>query len=149
MLGFTGFGVNAALNSRVFGIPPGTPTLAAAGSTAAFNVGITVGPWLGGLALTAGYGYPAIPWISAALASVVLALLVVEVAARPHRGAQQEAPSTVALVRGPLISRACARFHAVDGAAGLRLAPYRRGHQPSGGTFSPAARVSARRPDAT
>ncbi|MEV4732492.1 Cmx/CmrA family chloramphenicol efflux MFS transporter [Saccharopolyspora sp. NPDC049426] len=82
VLGFTGFGVNPALNSRVFGIAPGAPTLAAAGSTAAFNVGITVGPWLGGLALTAGYGYPAIPWIGAALASAVLVLLVVEVRAR-------------------------------------------------------------------
>ncbi|WP_433412082.1 Cmx/CmrA family chloramphenicol efflux MFS transporter [Microtetraspora malaysiensis] len=78
LLGLAGFGANPALNSRVFGLAPAAPTLAVAGNTAAFNVGVSVGPWLGGIALTAGLGYPAVPWIGAGLAVLALALLGVE-----------------------------------------------------------------------
>ncbi|WP_245658496.1 Cmx/CmrA family chloramphenicol efflux MFS transporter [Microtetraspora malaysiensis] len=82
LLGLAGFGANPALNSRVFGLAPAAPTLAVAGNTAAFNVGISVGPWLGGIALTAGLGYPAVPWIGAGLAVLALALLGVEAMGR-------------------------------------------------------------------
>lgn len=86
LLGLAGFGTNPALNSRVFGIAPAAPTLAVAGNTSAFNVGISVGPWLGGIALTAGLGYPAVAWISACLAVVTLALLTIETRlTRAHR----------------------------------------------------------------
>jgi DHA1 family chloramphenicol resistance protein-like MFS transporter len=78
LLGLAGFGTNPALNSRVVGIAPAAPTLAVAGNTAAFNVGISAGPWFGGLALTAGFGYPAVAWIGAGLAAVALALVGVE-----------------------------------------------------------------------
>ncbi|GAB3568901.1 MFS transporter [Amycolatopsis endophytica] len=79
VLGFAGFATNPALNSRVAGIAPAAPTLAVAGNTAAFNVGISAGPWLGGMALTAGLGYPAVPWIGAALAVVAIALWLLDV----------------------------------------------------------------------
>lgn len=58
LLGLVGFVSNLALNSRVAGIAPQSPTLAIAGTTSAFNVGIAIGPWLGGLALSAGHDYP-------------------------------------------------------------------------------------------
>ncbi|MEU6412377.1 Cmx/CmrA family chloramphenicol efflux MFS transporter [Microbispora sp. NPDC046933] len=86
LLGLAGFGTNPALNSRVFRIAPAAPTLAVAGNTSAFNVGISVGPWLGGVALTAGLGYPAVAWIGGCLAVVTLALLAIETRlARAHR----------------------------------------------------------------
>ncbi|WP_369023357.1 Cmx/CmrA family chloramphenicol efflux MFS transporter [Nocardia cyriacigeorgica] len=74
-LGAFGFGTNPVLNSRVFALAPEAPTMAAAVNTSAFNVGITAGPWLGGLALTAGFGYPSTAWIGAALGVVALGLV--------------------------------------------------------------------------
>ncbi|WP_212754203.1 hypothetical protein [Nakamurella aerolata] len=74
LLGLVGFAGNPVLNSRVFAFAPNARTLAAAGNVAAFNAGISLGPWLGGLALGAGAGYRTLPVIGAALA--VLALLI-------------------------------------------------------------------------
>ncbi|MCT7661246.1 Cmx/CmrA family chloramphenicol efflux MFS transporter [Mycobacterium deserti] len=82
LLGLVGFGTNPALNSRVFGIAPAAPTLSVAGNIAAFNVGITIGPAVGGMALTAGFGYPAVLWIGAALAVLALGLAGVDATAR-------------------------------------------------------------------
>jgi DHA1 family chloramphenicol resistance protein-like MFS transporter len=78
LLGGFGFAANPALNARVFSLAGDAPTLATATNFSAFNVGITVGPWLGGLAIGAGAGYPALGWIAvatglAALAAVLLA----------------------------------------------------------------------------
>ncbi|WP_204033282.1 MFS transporter [Micromonospora qiuiae] len=73
-LGLIGFSTNPALNSRFMAIAPNAPTLAVSGNISAFNIGITAGPWLGGLALTAGYDYPAVPAIGAAVAAIALAL---------------------------------------------------------------------------
>ncbi|GAA1597994.1 MFS transporter [Kribbella karoonensis] len=79
-VGTFGFATNPAVNSRVFSVAGSAPTLAAAFNISAFNVGITVGPWLGGLALDAGAGYPSVGWIGAGLA--VLAFGTIPVAAR-------------------------------------------------------------------
>ncbi|WP_221762159.1 hypothetical protein [Nonomuraea sp. WAC 01424] len=57
--------------------------MAAAMSVSAFNVGITVGPWLGGLAIAAGAGYPSVGWIGAVLG--VAALGTVALSARTRR----------------------------------------------------------------
>lgn len=72
LLGFVGFATNPTLNTRAFGMVDGAATLVAAGNVVAFNIGITVGPWLGGLALDAGMGYPATAWIGAALGIAAL-----------------------------------------------------------------------------
>ncbi|CQD04409.1 chloramphenicol resistance protein [Mycolicibacterium conceptionense] len=93
LLGLTGFGTNPALNSRVFALGAPAPTLTAAGTTSAFNVGIALGPWLAGLALTAGAGYPVVPWIGAGLAVGALALFVLDVTlARGQRADAQPLP---------------------------------------------------------
>ncbi|HWD83199.1 MAG TPA: Cmx/CmrA family chloramphenicol efflux MFS transporter [Kribbella sp.] len=81
LLGGFGFAANPALNARVFGLAGDAPTLATATNFSAFNVGITAGPWLGGLAIDAGAGYPALGWIAAgtglaALATVLFAAYV-------------------------------------------------------------------------
>lgn len=78
LLGVAGFCTNPVLNSRVFGLAPASPNLAPALNVSSFNVGISVGPWLGGLALTAGFGYQVVGWIGAALASTALLLLLCE-----------------------------------------------------------------------
>ncbi|MEO3822573.1 Cmx/CmrA family chloramphenicol efflux MFS transporter [Actinomadura sp. B10D3] len=72
LLGLAGFGTNPTLNSRAFGMVDGAPTLVAAGNVVAFNVGITAGPWLGGLAIDAGAGYRSTAWIGAALGAAAV-----------------------------------------------------------------------------
>ncbi|MFE2404574.1 Cmx/CmrA family chloramphenicol efflux MFS transporter [Streptomyces rubiginosohelvolus] len=80
LLGLLAFGTGTALITRVLGLAPGAPTLAGASSTAAFNLGATVGPWAGGLALGAGFGYRAPVGVSALL--MVAALLVAATTAK-------------------------------------------------------------------
>ncbi len=76
LLGFVAFLVAAPLNNRVFQLAGAAPTLASAANTAAFNVGNTLGPIAGGVAITAGLGYTAPSWIAVVLvvASIGLAL---------------------------------------------------------------------------
>ncbi|MEV4355830.1 Cmx/CmrA family chloramphenicol efflux MFS transporter [Nonomuraea sp. NPDC049625] len=101
LLGAFGFGMNPALNTRVFSLAKDAPTLAAAVNVSSFNVGITVGPWLGGLAIGAGLGYPSVAWIGAAIG--VLALATVTVAGALHRSPAPErsgVPSAVSTTTG-------------------------------------------------
>ncbi|WP_238163218.1 Cmx/CmrA family chloramphenicol efflux MFS transporter [Kribbella capetownensis] len=77
LLGGFGFATNPALNARVFSLAGDAPTLATATNFSAFNVGITAGPWLGGLAIDAGAGYPALGWIAVATGLAALATVVV------------------------------------------------------------------------
>ncbi|MEV4128563.1 Cmx/CmrA family chloramphenicol efflux MFS transporter [Nocardia sp. NPDC049707] len=87
LLGAFGFATNPALNTRVFALAGAAPTLATAVNFSAFNVGITVGPWLGGLAIGSGLGYSSVAWIGVALG--IAALATVGWAAALHRRAQQ------------------------------------------------------------
>ncbi|MFI7633581.1 Cmx/CmrA family chloramphenicol efflux MFS transporter [Nonomuraea sp. NPDC049400] len=96
LLGAFGFGTNPALNTRVFSLAKDAPTLAAAVNVSSFNIGITVGPWLGGLAIDAGLGYPSVAWIGAAIG--VLSLATVALSAALHRSTAAvtiEVPSRV------------------------------------------------------
>ncbi|WP_069744532.1 Cmx/CmrA family chloramphenicol efflux MFS transporter [Streptomyces sp. EN23] len=83
LLGLLAFGTGTALITRVLGLAPGAPTLAGAFSTTAFNLGATVGPWAGGLALDAGFGHRAPAGVSALL--MVAALLVAATTAKSRR----------------------------------------------------------------
>jgi DHA1 family chloramphenicol resistance protein-like MFS transporter len=71
-LGFAGFVTNPTLNSRPFNLVSAAPTLVAALNVSAFNAGITLGPWLGGLAIDHRLGYPAVAWIGAAFATAAI-----------------------------------------------------------------------------
>ncbi|MCX5530533.1 MFS transporter [Streptomyces sp. NBC_00006] len=71
-LGVAGYVTNPALQSRVFTLAPAAPTLVGATNTAAFNVGNTLAPLLGGLAIDAGLGYASVAWVGAGLALVGL-----------------------------------------------------------------------------
>ncbi|MBN6039375.1 Cmx/CmrA family chloramphenicol efflux MFS transporter [Amycolatopsis sp. 195334CR] len=80
LLGLTSFVTNPALNVRVFALASSAPTLAGASNVSAFNVGIVLAPWLGGLIIDAGLGYLSVTWVSIALG--VLALGGVALASR-------------------------------------------------------------------
>ncbi|NMD58252.1 MULTISPECIES: Cmx/CmrA family chloramphenicol efflux MFS transporter [Tsukamurella] len=93
LLGAAGFVTNPALNSRVFALAPGAPTLAPAFTVAAFNAGIAVGPWLGGTLLDLGASYRALPLAGAALAVVAAGLAIADSAsARAARRTVDERP---------------------------------------------------------
>ena len=85
LLGAFGFGTNPAVNTRVFSLAEGAPTLAAAVNISAFNVGITVAPWVGGLAIEAGAGYAALGWIGAGIGTLALTTVVLAVALSPSK----------------------------------------------------------------
>ncbi|MFI9051151.1 Cmx/CmrA family chloramphenicol efflux MFS transporter [Streptomyces sp. NPDC053427] len=72
--GTLAFAVGSTLISQVLYVAAEAPTLAGGFATAAFNVGGALGPWLGGLSLTAGLGYRAPLWVSALLVAAALTL---------------------------------------------------------------------------
>ncbi|WP_344155059.1 Cmx/CmrA family chloramphenicol efflux MFS transporter [Kribbella yunnanensis] len=84
LVGAFGFANNPAVNARVFTLAGNAPTLAAAFNVSAFNVGITVGPWLAGLTLDAGASYPSVGWVGALFA--LLALGTILLATRLNSG---------------------------------------------------------------
>ncbi|MFG2872064.1 Cmx/CmrA family chloramphenicol efflux MFS transporter [Streptomyces sp. NPDC048338] len=83
LLGVSCFYTAPALNARMFNVAGAAPTLAAATTTAAFNLGNTGGPWLGGTVIDADLGFAATAWAGAAM--TVAALGTVVVALRLHR----------------------------------------------------------------
>ncbi|MFJ6833029.1 Cmx/CmrA family chloramphenicol efflux MFS transporter [Streptomyces sp. NPDC091209] len=83
LLGVACFSTAPALNARMFDVAGAAPTLAAATTTAAFNLGNAAGPWLGGTVIDAGLGYPATAWAGAALNVAAIGLALV--ALRPDR----------------------------------------------------------------
>ncbi|MEU9374783.1 Cmx/CmrA family chloramphenicol efflux MFS transporter [Streptomyces sp. NPDC048255] len=77
LLGFSAFFTAPALNARMFNVAGAAPTLAGATTTAAFNLGNTGGPWLGGTVIDAGLGYAATAWAGAAMTVAALGLTAV------------------------------------------------------------------------
>ncbi|MDT9690257.1 MFS transporter [Streptomyces sp. P9(2023)] len=69
VLGLAGYVTNPILQSRVFVVAPGAPTLVGATNTSAFNVGNTLAPAFGGLTISAGFGFESVAWVGAALAA--------------------------------------------------------------------------------
>ncbi|UQX02291.1 Cmx/CmrA family chloramphenicol efflux MFS transporter [Streptomyces sp. RerS4] len=83
LLGVSAFFTAPALNARMFNVAGAAPTLAGATTTAAFNLGNTGGPWLGGTVIDAGLGFPATAWAGAAMTVTAIALTLI--ALRLHR----------------------------------------------------------------
>ncbi|MER7598569.1 Cmx/CmrA family chloramphenicol efflux MFS transporter [Streptomyces hydrogenans] len=73
LLGVSAFYTAPALNARMFNVAGAAPTLAGATTTAAFNLGNTGGPWLGGTVIDAGLGYTSPAWAGAAMTLLALA----------------------------------------------------------------------------
>ncbi|MGW7196797.1 Cmx/CmrA family chloramphenicol efflux MFS transporter [Streptomyces chryseus] len=83
LLGLSAFYTAPALNARMFNVAGAAPTLAGATTTAAFNLGNTGGPWLGGTVIDAGFGFASTAWAGAAM--TVLALVAVVFSLRLQR----------------------------------------------------------------
>ncbi|MFE1336155.1 Cmx/CmrA family chloramphenicol efflux MFS transporter [Streptomyces sp. NPDC058733] len=77
LLGVSAFYTAPALNARMFNVAGAAPTLAGATTTAAFNLGNTGGPWLGGSVIDAGLGYASPAWAGAAMTVVALATVAI------------------------------------------------------------------------
>jgi DHA1 family chloramphenicol resistance protein-like MFS transporter len=71
--GTLSFAVGSTLISQVLYSTTEAPTLGGGFATAAFNVGAAIGPWFGGIAISAGLGYRSPLWVSALLVALALA----------------------------------------------------------------------------
>ncbi|WP_370949904.1 Cmx/CmrA family chloramphenicol efflux MFS transporter [Amycolatopsis sp. cg5] len=81
LFGVGSFLINPALQTRVMNETEGAPTLASTSNISAFNIGNALGPWLGGLGISAGAGFLSPSWIGAGLAVASLAVALVAVGA--------------------------------------------------------------------
>jgi DHA1 family inner membrane transport protein len=84
--GLVHFCAIAPLQSRIVEQAKGAPNLASTLNQGAFNLGNALGASLGGLVLTAGYGYLKLPVASAAVAAVCLSVAVVTVLVEKRDG---------------------------------------------------------------
>ncbi|MFI8874301.1 Cmx/CmrA family chloramphenicol efflux MFS transporter [Streptomyces sp. NPDC055243] len=83
LLGVSAFYTAPALNARMFNVAGAAPTLAGATTTAAFNLGNTGGPWLGGTVIDLDFGYASTAWAGAAMTAVAIGAVAVSL--RLHR----------------------------------------------------------------
>lgn len=94
LLGLSAFYTAPALNARMFNVAGAAPTLAGATTTAAFNLGNTGGPWLGGTVIDLDFGFEATAWAGAAM--TVLALVTVVFSLRLQRSRNASSSRLVA-----------------------------------------------------
>ncbi|MFJ6371618.1 Cmx/CmrA family chloramphenicol efflux MFS transporter [Streptomyces virginiae] len=105
LLGFSAFFTAPALNARMFNVAGAAPTLAGATTTAAFNLGNTGGPWLGGTVIDADLGFAATAWAGAAMTVTAIALTVIALRLdrrTPPRATRVVAASTPASATAPV-----------------------------------------------
>ena len=76
----TGFAAVPALQTRLMDVGRDAQTLAAALNHSALNIANAFGAWLGGAAISAGYGWASTGWVGALLALAGLAVFAVSVA---------------------------------------------------------------------
>lgn len=75
-----GGGLGTPLQARLMDVSGDAQTLAAALHHSAFNVANALGPWLGGMAIAAGYGLTSTGWIGALLALGGLGVFLLSIA---------------------------------------------------------------------
>ncbi len=80
LLGATSSALVPSIQARLIRISDEAALLGAAVNHAAFNVGNSLGAWLGGLVIAAGFGYLAPGWVGAALTFLGLVLTLVSIA---------------------------------------------------------------------
>ena len=76
-----------ALQSRIIALAGGAPNLAAASIQAAFNIANSIGAYLGGVAIAAGYGYASTNAVAAVLVAVGIGFAVASVGLDRHQHA--------------------------------------------------------------
>ncbi|MFV2176431.1 Cmx/CmrA family chloramphenicol efflux MFS transporter [Actinomadura sp. LOL_016] len=92
--GTLSFAVGSTLIGQVMYAAVKAPSLGGGFATAAFNMGAAAGPWLGGAAIGAGFGYRSPLWVSALLVALALAVgAAAHLAARTLPSARPDAPA--------------------------------------------------------
>jgi len=91
--GIAAFSINPALQAQVMREAGDAPTLATTTNTSAFNIGNTLGPWVGGSVIDAGYGFTAPPRAAALLAVAGLLAAVTSGVLRRRARAGQDTPA--------------------------------------------------------
>ncbi|MCD9143741.1 MFS transporter [Streptomyces albireticuli] len=88
LIGAFGFASVPPLQKRVLDQTADAPTLASAVNIGAFNLGNAIAAWLGGVVISAGFGYTAPNWVGAlmAAAALLLAVLSASLERRAPRG---------------------------------------------------------------
>ncbi|MFE4059050.1 Cmx/CmrA family chloramphenicol efflux MFS transporter [Streptomyces sp. NPDC059096] len=124
LLGVSAFYTAPALNARMFNIAAAAPTLAGATTTAAFNLGNTGGPWLGGSVIDADLGFASTAWAGAAMTLVAIGLAALSL--RFHRAT------------GSRVVTGSAAVAAVDAAAAPATVPAYGTDGPDGVSARPA-----------
>ncbi|CCH31428.1 MFS transporter [Actinosynnema sp. NPDC047251] len=79
LLGFVSQVLASALQIRLMDASPDAPSLASSSNHSALNIANGAGAWLGGLAITAGWGYTSTAWVGVALSLAGLAVAGVSV----------------------------------------------------------------------
>ncbi|MCP9000490.1 MFS transporter [Pseudarthrobacter sp. RMG13] len=90
LMGGFGFATVPGLQMRVMKYASSAPTLASGANIGAFNVGNALGAWLGGVTITAGFGYTSPIWAGAGI--TLLGLVVMIIAAAGAKRAVRQAP---------------------------------------------------------
>ncbi len=88
-----GGALGTVLQTRLMAVAGNGQALAAALNHSAFNTANALGPWLGGLAIGAGWGWTSTGWVAAALALGGLAVWAVAVVIERRRSRYLPAPS--------------------------------------------------------
>lgn len=84
-----GGAIASVMQTRLMDVAGNAQALAASLNHAAFNMANALGPWLGGLAIAAGYGWTSTGWVGAGLALGGLVIVMISVALeRQQRPAQ-------------------------------------------------------------
>ena len=109
LIGALGFATVPPLQKRVLDQASAAPTLASAVNIGAFNLGNALAAWLGGIVISAGFGYTAPNWVGAVLAGSALALAFLAGALERRTPADVRVGAAATAVQEP--DRAAAAHH--------------------------------------
>ncbi|MEU5050762.1 MFS transporter [Streptomyces sp. NPDC021096] len=103
LIGAFGFATVPPLQKRVLDQTADAPTLASAVNIGAFNLGNAIAAWLGGLVISAGFGYTAPNWVGALMAAsaLLLALLSARLERRTGRAGRITATGVATVAAEP------------------------------------------------
>ncbi|KAA9130077.1 MFS transporter [Microbacterium caowuchunii] len=97
LVGFVSAGISPAIQARLMDVSGDNQSIAAALNHSALNLGNSLGAFLGGLVIAAGWGFTMPPWVGAGLALIglVIAAIGYRVEDRSRRRVQALAPAHV------------------------------------------------------
>jgi MFS transporter, DHA1 family, inner membrane transport protein len=119
LLGAIGKAAVPALQTRLMDVAADAQSLAAALTHSALNVANALGAWLGGLVVSAGYGYPSTAWAGVALAGGGLVVAVTSGRADRRavpRGRVAASPASIRTKEEPMQGK---NLLVVGGASGI------------------------------